>query len=77
MSVLTRIAVDESQRTKEYRCPGCDRRTRDVQGECISCRRLKKPQFDRMTIPQLVRLMEACRAEIQKRRDEAAAALEG
>jgi hypothetical protein len=64
-------------RAKEYPCPSCGRRTTDAQGACINCRRLKNPSIDRMTIPQLAKLMDACRVEIKKRRDEAAKALEG
>jgi predicted amidophosphoribosyltransferase len=60
----------------EGRCPTCGRRTRDVKGRCASCRR-SLPNLTRLTVEQVTGLIEQCRAELKRRRDEIDAAMEG
>ncbi|HET9554920.1 MAG TPA: hypothetical protein VFP50_18285 [Anaeromyxobacteraceae bacterium] len=64
---------------REYRCPGCEKRTKDTMGRCSACRRLGAgaERLNRLTMPQLRTLLGEVRAEIQRRIVEAQAALEG
>lgn len=54
----------------EYKCPGCGRRTRDTQGRCRTCRRTAPPYVGRLNDDQLVALVQACKEEMQRRRNQ-------
>lgn len=60
----------------ETKCPRCGRRTRDRRGVCHPCQKAH-PDLRRMTSEQVSALMTACRSELERRRSEINAALEG
>ncbi len=61
----------------ETKCDRCGRRTRDSRGTCQACRVAHVPKLQRLTTEQLTGLIESCRVELKRRREELDAALEG
>lgn len=66
-----------SNQGPEVQCPKCLRRTRDKAGICGPCRKVNAGiDMARFSVAQLRGLIIGARAEIQRRADEAAAALQ-
>jgi hypothetical protein len=61
--------------SKETICQ-CGRRTRDKSGKCRGCRHTF-PNFKTMHTGDLMRMIEAIKAELSRRREEIDAALKG
>lgn len=56
---------------REFRCPGCGRRSRDKTGVCSSCR-WTVPDLRRLTADQLKALAANIRDEVERRQRELA-----
>ncbi len=59
----------------ESKCGRCGRRTTDRGGVCAACKRGHIPDLTLMHTEHVVGLIDACRAELKRRRDALDAAL--
>ena len=74
-TVLARQRIGVAKRV-ETKCNRCGGRTTDKTGVCVACRRIGMlSNVRRMTTEQVASLLNACRSELQRRRDELNAAI--